>query len=166
MELIDDCKEAISLIEDLETVSFEIGVFEEDSGKEETASIINLDGTVTNIQLTLGEIMYFTEYGTISVPGKNLLKNIIDLLMEKLNDYLQDITTRILEGNVTSSSELLSYMEIWLTEINYDIIPRAFNNTVATLNNINNIIEKEDSNYIYDISKLSRYIKCKIHYSF
>lgn len=167
MEFKDDCENMISLLVDLSTVSFEVGVFEEDAGIEETATISNLDGTVSKVKTTVGEIMYLTENGTISLPGRELLSNILKDISIYINPLLSDLTDRIMNGSIKSSSEIMIYLEVMLAQINHGVIQNSINNTLAQLNNINTILKSNaDNNYIYDISKLSRYIKCKINYSF
>lgn len=167
MEFKDECNKIISLLADLSTVSFEVGIFEEDANIEQIATIKNFDGTESKITSTVGDIMYLTEYGTINIPGKELLTNILKDILLHINPLLSDLTDKILNGSINSSTEILIYLEVMLSQINNEVIQRSINNTLAQLNNINTLIESnQDTNYIYDISKLSRYIKCKINYSF
>ena len=58
----------------LKTHQFKIGVFEEDEFKIVEVDILNTDNTITKHKMTVKDVMYFTEYGTMTIPGKHILR--------------------------------------------------------------------------------------------
>ena len=160
-ELLKDFKDKISIIEILNTYIIEFGVLTEDEYKPIKVSILNPDDTVTEAELTVGEIMYFTEHSTITIPARPILWKTLMRVKQELDSLVDKIVVGVFQYRWTEYdiySELNLFaeqIELYAqTELEHTI------QTNATLANLLNI--KDENKYLCDLKILKRYIHCKI----
>ena len=140
------------------------GVFEEDGRQMETISVYNTDGTVTEEKMSLSDIMYLTEKGTIMIPPKPVLESVYG----QINFYLPRMLDEIVHGIEYDNWDTIKIREKfnWFnTQINEIYIPNAITMVLSSDNFISGLLnEKEDQNYTFDLKKLKKYIKSKIFF--
>ena len=56
------------------------GIFQEDGSKVVEVNVLNLDDTTSTTKMTIADIMYMTEYGTIVLPGRHILDRCLEYL--------------------------------------------------------------------------------------
>lgn len=144
----------------LKTHQFKIGVFEEDELQIVEVNILNTDNTTTKYKMTVKDVMYFTENGTMTIPGKHILRK-INL---QLKPFIIDCENEIIKNYTLRRINDKNLID----EINkqrFKIQSRAqeyFSLYIADHNNINSILNMKDGNkYLYDLNKLKQFIKCK-----
>ena len=145
----------------LNKYSIEFGIFQEDGQKVVEVDVLNTDETATKVEMTIGEIMYFTEYGTIMIPGKYILEKSLNYINTYIDVILDDITTKILVDNISENEIENIFKEFILKFENY--VKSLFISYIKSNNIINNILgNNQQQKYVYDLRKLSKYIKCKL----
>lgn len=145
----------------LNKYSIEFGIFQEDGQKVVEVDVLNTDETTTKVEMTIGEIMYFTEYGTIMIPGKYILEKSLNYINTYIDVVLDDITTKILVDNISDNEIENIFKEFILKFENY--VKSLFISYIKSNNIINNILgNNQQQKYVYDLRKLSKYIKCKL----
>lgn len=150
----------IKLLESLSKYYIEIGIFTAEGMKTVNIPVISSD-TNTSIQMKIADIMYFTEYGTISIPGTFVLEKSLVQINNLLNDEISRITDEILLGNFKNLSDIDSQFEILCFKIE-NIIQGYMRSMIQNQNVLSRILEKDNENkYLYDLDELSKYIKCR-----
>ena len=71
----------LKIFEFVSRARIEFGVLDKDKSIMQTIQVYNLDGTVSEQEMPLSDIMYLTENGTINLPAKKILRRI----NEKIN---------------------------------------------------------------------------------
>lgn len=147
---------------ELNKYSIAIGIFDEDSNKEEEATLKNPDGTTSKINLAMGDIMYFIENGTIVLPENPILRNIIEICQPRLEQILDEIFTGVVENN-WGANEIRAKLMAFVNEINSVYVHSGIEKTVREGNNINELLNKSNhENYLISLDKLKKYLKCKL----
>lgn len=145
----------------LNKYSIEFGIFQEDGQKVVEVDVLNTDETTTKVEMTIGEIMYFTEYGTIMIPGKYILEKSLNYINTYIDVVLDDITTKILIDDISDNEIENIFKKFILKFENY--VKSLFISYIKSNNIINNILgNNQQQKYVYDLRKLSKYIKCKL----
>ena len=146
-------------------ISVECGVFPEDGSKEETVTILNLDDTTTEIKMNVADIMFFTQYGTISLPPRPIFENLRREIELPLRLTVKKCLSNMMESQNFNSAYVISELEVLQNRINNEIIPKVIQNILAQNSTIANILEvKDETPYLFDLNKLKKYIKCKIFF--
>lgn len=147
----------IPLLLQLNLYSFEIQI---DDAKD-TVKVKNIDGTVTSHEMDVENIIYLIETGTLLTSPIPFMKNIEEAIDEMLEIEIHIIIKGIVEENWQVGRVLAEFNRI-NAEINARVIPDAINKTVISINSINNILgtKSDDYTYIYDITKLRKFIHC------
>lgn len=158
--LLDD--EVISNINLLSNYYFEFGLFENNSNIMDDATILNTDNTTSTIKLSLGEILYFIEHGTITMPAQSILEKILIYANTKIDIVYNDLLERILVDNISRDTIIGVLHNVALDITNYSKLVcknhKDFNNIV------NNILKSNETIQIYDLNKLSNYIECRLQH--
>lgn len=129
---------------------------------EEIIRIKNIDGTETSHKMSVSDIVYLTETGTLTTPPRPIIKNIEEAISKKLEIELPRIIDGIIKEYWEMGRVIGEFYKINI-EINSIIIPQEINKMLASNNSINNIIgtKNEDTTYIYDLKKLQKFIHCE-----
>lgn len=152
----------LNLINSLKNYKLEFGLFEEDSIKKVKVKVLNTDDTITNIDMELGDVMYFTENGTMTIPGKHILDRCLSEFNQMIIDFYENLTYDILNESILDESSLVLKLNEFSLKLQALVQSRFL--TFAEENNIvGTILQQKDGNkYIYSIKNLSKYIKCKV----
>ena len=153
----------LDLISRLSKYRIEFGIFAEDISKKVSVDILNADDSITKIDMEIGDIMYFTEHGTMTIPARPILETSLYYIETNLNKTLDTITDGILNF-YWSEDEVLKHLEEFATSMQIYLRAKVHEmvNNNATLANI--LDQKDENKYIYDLKQLKNYIKCKIIY--
>lgn len=153
----------IGLLESLNDYYFQFGIFTAEGLQTVDVNISNTDNTITSIQLKLADVMFFTENGTMTIPGQRILDKSLYYANNLLDEELSNITDRIIMGKINTESELKTRLNALSLKLENQI-QGYVRNIIKKNNRLGAIIHKDqdDNKYIYDLNKLSKYIKCKI----
>ena len=144
----------------LKTHQFKIGVFEEDEFKIVEVDILNTDNTITKHKMTVKDVMYFTEYGTMTIPGKHILRKTKLLLKPFIKNCEIEIIRNYAMGKVNDKN-LIDEINIQRLKIQSKA-QEYFSLYINDHNEISSILNIADTNkYLYDLNKLKQFIKCK-----
>lgn len=159
--MIDQLKQCEETLKSLNRYCFEFGVFTEDEEKTVTVNIINPDETVTEALLTIKEVMYLTENGTIMLPAKPILERTLPFIDQKLDSTISGIIDDVFNFNI-NESVIESRLNVVSDEINAFIQQKVIE-VAKGLTAISQMIGSEQEiQYIFDIYKLKNYIHFKI----
>ena len=160
----------------LKKFTFSIGLHE-NKDKVEEVHIKNLDGTETVEKMTLENILYFIDNGTISTPSKHIIDEIIYLTFLLFLDELIDEVSKYYDINFPlwfdealkeeRADNAIDYITgkfyMFNEFINISIIPQVIKRIKDDSSYVNNVIgNKEDNTWFYDINRIKGYIKSKI----
>lgn len=161
--MVNEIKALIKQIEVFDTLNnykIEFGLLN-DSHLPAEVSILNTDDTVTKITMTLGEVMYFTEFGTMTIPPRPILKQCVLWANEVINKFIDEAFIGVFEKGWTKKTieQKLKKLSIPIEDyIKNQIEIMLISN--ATLSNILHV--KDENKYLYDLRKLKNHIHCKI----
>ena len=147
----------IPVLLQLTLYSFKIEV----ENTKDIVKVKNMDGTVTSHELDVSHIIYLIETGTLLTSPIPFIKNIEEAINKKVGKELPKIVRGIIKEEWEVGRVIAEFNRI-NAEINARVIPEAINETVKSVNSINNIIgtKSDDYTYIYDITKLRKFIRC------
>lgn len=162
--MIKELKELIKQLEIFDVInnySIEFGLLDGDNYLPVTVTILNTDNSTTETTMSLGEIMYFTELGTMTIPPRPVLKQCILWANEILNKFIDDAFIGVFEENWTKAD--LENKLISLAPRIEDHIRNQIETIIISNSTLANILNVEDENkYLYDLKKLKNYMRCKI----
>ena len=155
-------KRELELVEYIGKFSFEFGILDSQGELKLDVNILNTDLTTTIKKMKVRDIMYFTEYGTLTIPGKRVLEksalyinNLLDLEINKLIDEI--FQTQIDEGYIRSQMERIA-IKI------KDYVRNYMELLIKKTNKLGVLLHKDTDNnrYLYNLADLSKYIECKL----
>lgn len=151
----------LDLLESLSNYYIEFGIFTSE-GMQTVNIPVSSEDKDTIMQMKIGDIMYFTEYGTLSLPGTFVLEKSLYQINYLLNESLSDLVDRILEEKIQNESEIDSYFQELCLKIQ-TLVQNYIRSIIQNNNKLDNLlnVDNTDNKYIYDLDKLSDYIKCK-----
>ena len=119
------------------------------------------DSGTADVKLPIEDIVYFTEYGTATFPGKFILEHIVNWASDQYDTTIDEILTGIFERNWnerdieiafhTFENKINSYITGYLLRYKKDVTFLA-----STFG------QEDNASYLMDISLLQKYIRCKI----
>ena len=150
----------IDLLNFLSKVVIEFGILDSEGQLIVNVDLTDSENNLTSIPMTVRDIMYFTEYGTISIPGRFILEKSLVNINKLLDRELNKLTNDILEGDKTES-----YVRNYVNEICLKIQNLVRNYMISFVKNNNRLGEiihsdKDENKYIYSLNELSKYIRC------
>lgn len=162
--LINDFEKKLKIINSLSQYSIEFGIFTEDGIKSVTVNVLNTDDTITKTTMDIGDIMYLTEHGTLTIPARPILDNCMYYISTNLENTLDKIVESIIEFDL-SKVEIIKKLEDFCNKMQIYIQAKMVEivNNNATISNLLNI--EDENKYLYDLKDLKNYIKCKIIFS-
>lgn len=152
--------EKISLIESLGDYRFEIYVHDK-KGKV-VATIRTSADSQTEIEMSVEDIVYLTEYGTITIPGKHLFDHIIYWCSTEINYTLDHIIDNILERNWGEG-------EIWTEMLAFEAkangyIQSYLSSYFEKTNLLAGYLGQDVTNgALTDMDVLKNHIRCKVY---
>lgn len=160
-DLLSEIKKETKTFESLSKYHIEFGVLVEDEFKTVEVSVLNTDDTVTKIPMTVGDVMYLTEYGTLTIPARPILDLALNWVNNELDKIIDDVFVGVYQNNWTEA-DIDTRMQRFSTEIQI-YIQNQMQKTIQSNSNLASLINVKDENkYLYDLNKLKYYIKCKI----
>ena len=160
-QLVLNLQNQVKLFQTLENYSLEFGIFAEDTNKIVQVNILNTDQSITKIPMSLSDVMYFTEYGTLTIPARPILEKVLIWINDRLEPLIDKIYDGVFFYNWDEST--INYeLSVFVVEAN-DFIKTQMKVMVENDNYLTNIIgTKNDQKYIYNPKKLSNFIKVKL----
>ena len=157
----DEITKQLSIMNILNSYCIEFGVLTEDEYKTVEVNILNTDESITKLPMFVGDVMYLTEHGTLTIPARPILELSLKWVENELDKIIDEIFTNVLNYNWTLV-DINTRMQRFATEIQIYIQSQAeriiqSNSTLSSLLNI-----KDENKYLYDLNKLKYYIKCRI----
>lgn len=158
--MLDDILKKVKLISILNNYYIEFGVLQEDEYINIDVNILNIDDTISKVNMTVKDIVYITEYGTVTLPGKHILTKLLYLIDIRINKILNEIVDGVLENDWTENyieaklEELETHLQIYIRSIiRSELVTSSVNATLGI---------KDENIYYYNYDVLERFIKCKI----
>lgn len=151
----------LDLLEYLNKCSIEFGIFDGNGQKIIDATVYNTDDTKEIKPMKVRDIMYLTEYGTITIPGKRVLEKSLLYIKRLLKEEISKLVVEIFEKNINESYIISVYERICLQVRDY--IKNYMIALVGKTNRLSGILGTDDQNrYVLDMFELSKYIECKL----
>lgn len=159
-EEIKDVLDRMQTFEHLCSYAITYGIMPEDENKSVTVSFVTTDGETDSHDISIGDAMYLTEAGTLTIPSKHILDEAYPQIKEKYEKFLVDSYDRIMDGHVNESEieqELQKFclsLEFWLKTF--------FEKSIDSQKYITNLLQTDDdgTQYLLDFNILKNYIKC------
>lgn len=152
----------LALLDSLSKYELKLGIFTAEGIQTVPVSVEADDGTVSAIRMKIADVMYFTEYGTISIPGRRVLDRCLPRASLLLEDCLSKIVDEIFSGKATERSIEAS---LKACALKIESESRAIFSALAKeINVLGSLLENsDDSNkYIFNPGELSKYIRCSV----
>ena len=160
-DIISEFKKDINTFETLKKYHIEFGVLVEDEFKTVEVNVINTDDTITKVPMFVGDVMYLTEYGTLTIPARPILDRALTWVNNELDKIIEDVFVGIFRYD-WKEEDIDARMQRFSTEIQ-TYIQSQMELMIGSNSNLASLIKVEDENrYLYDLNKLKYYIKCKI----
>lgn len=151
----------LDLLEYLNKCSIEFGIFDGNGQKIIDATVYNTDDTKETKPMKVRDIMYLTEYGTITIPGKRVLEKSLLYIKRLLKEEISKLIVEIFEKNINESYIISVYERICLQVRDY--VRNYMIALVGKTNKLSGILGTDDQNrYVLDMFELSKYIECKL----
>lgn len=145
----------------LEKFEIKFGIFQEDGSKVVEVNVLNTDDTTSTAKMTIADIMYFTEKGTVVLPGRYILEKCLNHVNNQLDIVLDEIVTTIVEKDIEETDIFNRLQAFAISLENY--IKSVFISTIHNVNNLGTLLNQKDENkYLYDLRNLQKYVKCKV----
>lgn len=146
----------------LNKYELQLGIFDSEGSKKININIIDIDNIEKEIKISVKDIMFFTEYGTIKLPGYRILEKSLFYINNIFTNDISKLIDKILENLISLQTleKELKNIEVKLENLIKNYINSLLNNYLK----INKILNFEEPKYtyIFDIKELNKYIKCKI----
>ena len=160
-ELVLNLQNQVKIFQTLENYSLEFGIFAEDTNTIVQVNILNSDQTVSKLPMTLGDVMYFTENGTLTIPARPVLENLLTWINNKLESIIDEIYDGVFYYD-WKEPQVESRLYAFINEGN-DFLKTEIENMIENNNYLSTIIGiKDNQKYLYDPKKLSNFIKLKL----
>ncbi len=157
--MLDDIVEKVKLISILNQYYIEFGVLQEDEYIKLNVNILNTDDTISQVEMSVKDIVYFTENGTVTIPGKHILSKLLYLIDFRIDKMLNEIVDGVFEDSWTENyieaklQELEAHLQIYIRAMIRSELAGSVNTLLGT---------KNENEYYYNFDVLERFIKCKI----
>lgn len=151
----------LELLDSLEKYEIVLGIATAQGMQTVLVEGTDPDGTVFSVPMKVADVMYFTEYGTITIPGRRVLEKSLAYASGLVNEYLSNIVDKILSGPWTEAQT-----EAMLREC-CQKIGSTTKSIVATLGQnvgrLSGLLGQQDENkYLFDANELSKYVSCTL----
>lgn len=149
------------LLSTLSDYSIEFGIFTSE-GLQTIDVDITGENSIETIKMKIADIMYFTEYGTLSLPGTFVLEKSLNYIDNTLDTEFSNLIEQILNGKIKSVLEIDNFFDRLCLKLE-NMIQGFVKSMIENNNKLDNILNVDNikNKYIWDLNKLSTYIKCK-----
>ena len=149
------------LLSTLSDYSIEFGIFTSE-GLQTIDVDITGENSIETIKMKIADIMYFTEYGTLSLPGTFVLEKSLNYIDNTLDTEFSNLIEQILNGKIKSVLEIDNFFDRLCLKLE-NMIQGFVKSMIENNNKLDNILNVDNikNKYIWDFNKLSTYIKCK-----
>jgi len=155
----------LKIFEFVSRARIEFGVLDKDKSIMQTIQVYNLDGTVSEQEMPLSDIMYLTENGTINLPAKKILRRINEKINYEIGDVLENIFANVV-NNDWDEADVRNELILYNIRINNFLIPNAITEIIASDNVISGLLGQEESQkYTFDLKKLKKFLKSEIFFT-
>lgn len=150
----------IELLDFLSKCSIEFGILDGEGNISVQVNILNTDNTITQQEMKVRDIMYFTEYGTITIPGKFILEKSLLPINNILDQEISLLIDEIFKGD-KSEDYIITYMNRVCIKIQ-DYVRNYMLTYIQRNNVLGQIIhsDTDENRYLYNLIDLSKYIRC------
>lgn len=146
-------------------VRIKFGILDKDKSTIQTIQVFHLDGSTSEQEMSLSDIMYLTEHGTINLPPKKVLRRIFEKINYEIGEKVEDIIFNVI-NNGWKEMEVRNEFILYNERINHILIPTAIDETIASDNVISGLLSQEKSqNYVFDLQKLKKFLKSEIFFT-
>lgn len=160
-QLVKEINDKLDVISVLNKYEIEFGVLQEDEFIPVKVNVLNPDETTSEVDMTIGDIMYFTEKGTITIPPRPILNDCLLWVNQQINRIIDKIVDGVFNGFWTEDridSEMFAFgLQI------QDHARMLLENMIRSSTNLSSLLDQTDEKqFLYDLNKLKNHIKCKI----
>lgn len=161
IDILDDLTKQLSIIDELNNYYIEFGILTEDEFKMVEVNVLNTDDTITKILMSIHDVMYLTEYGTLTIPARSVLQLALAWVTSELDGLIDKICDNVFNYNWTIY-DIDSEMEKFAIKVKFHI-QYEMETMIRSAANLASLINQKDENkYLFDLNKLKNYIKCRI----
>lgn len=157
--LFEDWDTQLNLIKTLEQYEIELGLFKD--GEYIRVGVLHGDGSKTEYQIPVEDIVYMSEYGTISFPGTHMLQYLFYWIETQFTERLEKIWDGVFERHWTETNietEMNSF-ELFINGFIQSYISSQIKEMTFLADKTN---QKGLIDFPIDLSLLKNYILCKI----
>ena len=159
-EIFKDIIKQVETLSKLNEIVLEFGVL--NNNEYITVGVIHGDGTGTDYKISVDEIAYLAEYGTVSFPGTHILQQLFYEVEKRFKAKLDEITDNVFNGrwDLNEVDRVLNNFEIFIN----DYISGRLAGYIKEMTYLADKTKQPDLiDFPVDISLLKKYISCKIY---
>lgn len=161
-KLLETLTTQIAQLKALEKYVIEFGITTDVSTQILEVNIFNTDDTISKMDMFVGDILWLTEYGTMTIPARPVLEKIKLWILRKIPYILDDIVDGIMYENWSNMDIQHKFIEFEF-QINSEI-KNIFDAVLKSNNTLADLLDVDDENrYLVSFDILKNYISCRIY---
>lgn len=158
-DFFKDTERQLELIQSLDDYEIEFGVLKD--GQYVTVAVVHGDGSKSEYDVPVEDIVYMAEYGTISFSGTHMLQNILYWVNSQLSIRFEKIIDNILTRDWEESDIQIEMSKLETFINNY--IRGYISSQIKQMSYLaDKTGQKGLIDFPVDINQLNKYILCKI----
>lgn len=162
VNLLEEFTKQIAIFETVSKYTIEYGIMPEDGSKMLSVSVLNTDDTLTTTKLSVEDVMYLTEYGTMTIPARFILKKAYQMIDFNLDVFLERVLSGVFQYNWSASMVEIEFNN--LAQVLENSLRSSLDIIVGSNATLSKLLKIEDENkYLYDLKQLKQYIKVKVN---
>ena len=146
----------------LNKYELQLGIFDSEGSKKININIIDIDNIEKEIKMSVKDIMFFTEYGTIKLPGYRILEKSLFYINNIFTNDISKLTDKILENLVSEQTleKELKDIEVKLE----NLIKNYINSLLNDYLRINKILNRlySSSFFFFVVKNASEIVAIKV----
>lgn len=161
-KLLETLTTQIVQLKALEKYVIEFGITTDVGTQILEVNILNTDDTISKMDMFVGDILWLTEYGTMTIPARPVLEKIKLWILRKIPYILDDIVDGIMYENWSNMDIQHKFIEFEF-QINSEI-KNIFDAVLKSNNTLADLLDVDDENrYLVSFDILKNYISCRIY---
>lgn len=161
-KLLETLTTQIAQLKALEKYVIEFGIMTDVGTQILEVNIFNTDDTISKMDMFVGDILWLTEYGTMTIPARPVLEKIKLWILRKIPYILDDIVDGIMYENWSNMDIQHKFIEFEF-QINSEI-KNIFDGVLKSNNTLADLLDVDDENrYLVSFDILKNYISCRIY---
>lgn len=161
-KLLETLTTQIAQLKALEKYVIEFGIMTDVGTQILEVNIFNTDDTISKMDMFVGDILWLTEYGTMTIPARPVLEKIKLWILRKIPYILDDIVDGIMYENWSNMDIQHKFIEFEF-QINSEI-KNIFDAVLKSNNTLADLLDVDDENrYLVSFDILKNYISCRIY---